>query len=39
MRTFRLQVRMYQAAKRATKLPANPDLAFCYGMLNDVSRR
>lgn len=33
------QVRMYQAAKAATKLPKNPDLAFCYAMLNDVSRR
>ncbi|KAG2500085.1 hypothetical protein HYH03_002362 [Edaphochlamys debaryana] len=31
-------LRMYQAAKRATKLPKEPDLAFCYGMLNDVSR-
>ncbi|KAG2450142.1 hypothetical protein HYH02_000245 [Chlamydomonas schloesseri] len=31
-------LRMYRAAKRATKLPKDPDLAFCYGMLNDVSR-
>ncbi|KXZ56552.1 hypothetical protein GPECTOR_1g496 [Gonium pectorale] len=30
--------RMYRAAKRAAKLPQDPDLAFCYGMLNDVSR-
>ncbi|PNH09521.1 Squalene synthase [Tetrabaena socialis] len=31
-------VRMYRAAQRAAKLPQDPDLAFCYGMLNDVSR-
>lgn len=34
-----MQLRMWQKAKAVTKLPADPDLAFCYGMLNDVSRR
>jgi farnesyl-diphosphate farnesyltransferase len=32
-------LRMALAAKRATKLPSNPGLAFCYDMLNRVSRR
>lgn len=31
-------VRMKLAADRAMKLPKDPDLAFCYGMLNSVSR-
>jgi len=31
-------VRMYSAAKSAAKLPQEPGLAFCYGLLNDVSR-
>lgn len=30
---------MYYAAKAATKLPKDEDLAFCYDMLNKVSRR
>lgn len=29
---------MYRAAKRAAVLPRDPDLAFCYDMLNRVSR-
>jgi farnesyl-diphosphate farnesyltransferase len=29
---------MYVAAKRATRLPTDPDLAFCYDVLNRVSR-
>lgn len=34
-----LQARMVVAAKQATKLPDNPQLAFCYDVLNKVSRR
>ena len=30
---------MYAAAKEATKLPSDEKLAFCYDMLNAVSRR
>ena len=30
---------MYFAARRAAVLPKDADLAFCYGMLNKVSRR
>lgn len=30
---------MFVAAKQATKLPDNPQLAFCYDVLNKVSRR
>lgn len=30
---------MYRKAKQVARLPSDPDLAFCYGMLNDVSRR
>ncbi|MEW5309552.1 MAG: hypothetical protein WDW38_001434 [Sanguina aurantia] len=29
---------MYSAAKAAAKLPSDPDLAFCYSMLTEVSR-
>jgi hypothetical protein len=36
---LRAQVRMAVAAKNATKLPTDADLAFCYDMLNCVSRR
>ena len=36
---FDAQVRMYAAAKEATKLPSDEKLAFCYDMLNAVSRR
>lgn len=31
--------RMAIAAKNAAKLPKHPDLAFCYDVLNKVSRR
>lgn len=31
-------LRVHRAAKRATRLPQDPDLAFCYDMLNRVSR-
>ncbi|GIL43026.1 hypothetical protein Vafri_829 [Volvox africanus] len=31
-------VRMARDARQASRLPADPDLAFCYGILNDVSR-
>lgn len=31
-------VRMYLAVQKATKLPKDPDLAFCYTILNNVSR-
>lgn len=34
-----MQMRMYRAAKKVTKLPKDPDLAFCYDILNNVSRR
>lgn len=30
---------MYVASKRACKLPEDPKLAFCYDILNSVSRR
>jgi hypothetical protein len=30
---------MYMAARRAKQLPQEPGLAFCYDMLNRVSRR
>ncbi len=30
--------KMALAAKQATKLPKHPDLAFCYDVLNNVSR-
>ncbi len=33
------QIKMRQEAIAVTKLPKDEDLAFCYGMLNDVSRR
>lgn len=33
------QVAMYMAARRAKVLPKDPSLAFCYDMLNRVSRR
>lgn len=29
---------MLKAAKQAAKLPQDPGMAFCYGILNDVSR-
>lgn len=32
-------VKMALAARRARALPQSEDLAFCYGMLNRVSRR
>jgi len=32
-------VKMALAARRARALPQGEDLAFCYGMLNRVSRR
>ncbi len=32
-------VQVALAAQRAKALPQNPDLAFCYDMLNKVSRR
>lgn len=32
-------VQVALAAKRAKALPQDPDLAFCYDMLNKVSRR
>jgi farnesyl-diphosphate farnesyltransferase len=32
------QIRIYAATKRATRLPDDPKLAFCYDMLNKVSR-
>ena len=32
-------VEMYLAAKRAEQLPQEPNQAFCYDMLNKVSRR
>eukprot|EP01025_Chloroclados_australasicus_P008115 TRINITY_DN12799_c1_g1_i3.p2 TRINITY_DN12799_c1_g1~~TRINITY_DN12799_c1_g1_i3.p2 ORF type:complete len:302 (+),score=23.69 TRINITY_DN12799_c1_g1_i3:114-1019(+) len=31
-------VRMYFAVRQATKLPSDPNLAFCYDILNKVSR-
>ncbi|CAD7697170.1 unnamed protein product [Ostreobium quekettii] len=31
-------VRMYLEVRRATRLPADPGLAFCYDILNSVSR-
>ncbi|KAF6264647.1 farnesyl-diphosphate farnesyltransferase [Scenedesmus sp. NREL 46B-D3] len=31
-------IRIYAATKRATQLPEDPKLAFCYDMLNRVSR-
>mmetsp|Transcript_38362 Transcript_38362/g.85410 ORF Transcript_38362/g.85410 Transcript_38362/m.85410 type:complete len:165 (+) Transcript_38362:47-541(+) len=31
-------VKMALAAKKAAKLPTHPDLAFCYEILNNVSR-
>ncbi|GIL72940.1 hypothetical protein Vretimale_4591 [Volvox reticuliferus] len=31
-------LRMARDARKASRLPADPDLAFCYGILNDVSR-
>lgn len=34
-----LQLSMYMAARRAKVLPKDPSLAFCYDMLNRVSRR
>ncbi len=34
-----LQVRIAWATKQAQKLPSDPKLAFCYDMLNTVSRR
>ena len=30
---------MYFAARKAKQLPKEPNLAFCYDMLNRVSRR
>lgn len=33
------QVRIYRASKAAGRLPSDPDLAFCYDLLNKVSRR
>jgi hypothetical protein len=33
------QASMYLAARRAKQLPKEPGLAFCYDMLNRVSRR
>jgi hypothetical protein len=30
---------MVVASQQAKRLPANPQLAFCYGVLNKVSRR
>ncbi|GLC35682.1 hypothetical protein PLESTB_000483400 [Pleodorina starrii] len=35
---FLPMVRMMYAARKASMLPKDPGLAFCYGMLNDVSR-
>lgn len=34
-----LQIRIYIATQNATKLPEDPNLAFCYDILNKVSRR
>jgi hypothetical protein len=34
-----IQVRIYYASKRAARLPSDPQLAFCYDVLNRVSRR
>lgn len=36
---FRVQAKMYYASKQACKLPSDPKLAFCYDVLNTVSRR
>lgn len=33
------QIRIYAATKKATELPDDPQLAFCYDILNKVSRR
>ena len=33
------QARMYIASKNACRLPSDPKLAFCYDILNSVSRR
>jgi hypothetical protein len=30
---------MYYASQKACKLPSDPKLAFCYDILNSVSRR
>jgi farnesyl-diphosphate farnesyltransferase len=32
-------LQMALAARRVKRLPQEPNLAFCYGMLNRVSRR
>lgn len=34
-----VQIKMYRSMQSITKLPDDPDLAFCYGILNSVSRR
>jgi hypothetical protein len=36
---FPAQAKMYYASQKACKLPSDPKLAFCYDILNSVSRR